>query len=373
MIRDELDRNIKALEEQGVSQRDIAKKLGVAPSTVLRRSKKMRSSEASQTEKETPQKRTLALPEIERWDTDQKTLAPEEERPQGGLEGLLWEAEKEPPIDELLERQRANYRRKKASKKDKIKRIRVADGLPIAICHIGDPHVDASGFNVDEMQRVLATIARTQGMYAGNLGDVVNNWVGRLMAQYAHQNTTLDDAVRLERWLLTACPWAYLVIGNHDHWNQGAYLLREILKDVAVGAIGEHEVRLEFDFGEMTTPIRLIARHQFKGRSMWNKAHGVMRALKFDSWADVGVMGHIHTHGMQVETGADQKIKTALVVRGFKEMDPYAEELNLTEDPYGHSCTTVLDPRAPDTERVRVIWDPEEASDFLGWLRKRRS
>ena len=312
------------------------------------------------------------LPEFSRWDRDGVPLVPQGERPEGGLDGLLWDADKEEPIDELLDRQVKTYERKKRSKANKVKRVRVPDGLPIAICHIGDPHVDAAGFNVREMQRVLSAVARTPGMYAGNLGDVTNNWVGRLQAEYAHQNTTLDDAVRLERWLLHSCPWAYLVIGNHDHWNQGGYLLREILRGVSVGAVGDHEVRLEFDFGHGQL-VRIIARHQFRGRSQWNRSHGVMKALRFDPWADVGIQGHVHVHAMQTETTDDQRIKTALVVRGFKEMDAYADTLGLTEDPYGHSCTTILDPAGPPTERVRVVWDPDEAAEVLTWLRGRRS
>jgi len=39
---------------------------------------------------------------------------------------------------------------------------------------------------------------------------------------------------------------------------------------------------------------------------------------------------------------------------------------------HGHAPTLVLDPMGPPADRVRVVFDVEEAAAMVGWLRERR-
>jgi hypothetical protein len=362
----ELYLKILALEKEGVSQRKIAARLGIAPSTVLRHLQRGRAQQRVKSKSSPPSD----LPILPPWNRqgDGGGFVPQAE----GLDGLLFDSLTEEPIEALIARQTDTYHRKTtAAAKRRLAHIRVPDGLPIGLCHMGDPHLDDDGCAWPELLRTVETISKTEGMYAGCVGDLANNWVGRLEKLYKHQAATIEDATRLQRWFVKSLPWAYMILGNHDHWNQSAYLIRSMLEGVQVPAIGDHEIRLEIDFGKFVAKI--IGRHYFRGRSQWNKVHGAMKALKLDPWAHVAVQGHVHIHALHQETSADGKhVTNAIIVRGYKELDDYAEALGLYTDPFGHSATTIIDPTAPHTERIRVVWDVEEAAALLTWLRERR-
>ena len=363
-LDDKIDEVIR-LVQQGVTHREIARRLGIAPSTVHRRlvrAKKLQEVKSG----------PIELPEFERWDTLADSPRPTVQQ-DDGIEGLLFDMGEEEPVEKLIQRQTDNYfRQKRRAEQGRITPIRVRDGLPIGICHLGDPHLDDDGCNFPELLRTLETIAKTEGMHASCLGDLANNWVGRLQALYAHQQATQHDAVRLIRWFVKAVPYVYLVLGNHDHWNQSAHLIRAMLSGVKIPSVVDHQANIEIDFGPGTDPIRLVARHSFRGMSQWNRAHGPMKALKMNPWAQIAIMGHIHIHALHHETSTDGRVTNAIVVRGYKEIDHYADQLGLAPDPYGHSATTILDPKAPPTERVQVVWDVEEAADRLAWARQRR-
>ena len=63
-----------------------------------------------------------------------------------------------------------------------------------------------------------------------NIGDVTNNWTGRLMKKYADQTTTVRRARRLAEWLMhdSGVKWLMWLVGNHDAWENGDEILRRI-------------------------------------------------------------------------------------------------------------------------------------------------
>ena len=302
------------------------------------------------------------LPSLNSWD----------KRPESPLKDISWMSpEEEKSITDLI-----NHRTKvfnnvvRDREKSKVTVVDVNLNGPIAICHLGDPHVDDDGCNWPKLLRTIETISATKGMYAGNIGDTTNNWVGRLERLYAKQSTTYDEGIRLAEWLLKSVPYIYVMLGNHDLWNRGSVLMKRIMKDasVAVCTGGTARVELRFPKGK---PIRLMARHDFKGSSSWNRGHGGLKASKLDPWADVYVSGHKHHWVQHVEEGMDGSPRWSLTVRGYKWYDSFAEEKGFYEHQHGECCTTILDPTAPPTERVRIVWDVEEAADLLKYLRRR--
>lgn len=303
----------------------------------------------------------MALPSLRSWDREAEVLP----------HGLHWEAGEASSVKDLIARRTAVFNDLHERKvRDKITRIDVKMNGPIAITHLGDPHVDADGCNWPELVKAVETISKTEGMYAGNIGDTTNNWVGSLQRLYAHQSTTYDEGVQLAEWLLTSVPWVYVILGNHDSWNNGGSLIRQILKNasVATATAGCARIELRFPKGD---PIRIMARHDFKGSSTWNRAHGPMKAAKLDPWADVYVSGHKHHWVSHMNEGMDGKPKWSMTVRGYKWHDSFAEEHGFYEHELGSSCTTILDPTAKPTERVKLVWDVEEAADLLRFYRKR--
>ncbi len=273
-------------------------------------------------------------------------------------------------VEDLIDRRVAAFQRKAARKAKKVHRVEA--NAPFAVCHFGDPHVDDDGCDWPELLRTIDTIKATPGMRAGNVGDTINNWVGRLEKLYKHQTTTEGEAFALAGWLMRAVPWDYVVLGNHDHWNQGSIIFDLLARDSQIVALEPHEARIEYVSPRTGNTCRTVIRHDFKGHSMWNKSHAAMKVSKMRPWGDLYVCGHRHIWSINREETHDKRIATALRVRGFKRFDDYADAGGFQEDSYGASITTIHDLDHPLlTERMRVFHDVEEAAAYLGWLRAR--
>jgi hypothetical protein len=125
-----------------------------------------------------------------------------------------------PDAGELLERRRKQYAKKaKAADARKLIPIRITCDGPIAIAHFGDPHVDDDGTNISLLEDHVRVVNKTEGMFAGNVGDYRNNWIGRLARLWSQQSTSAEEAKVLARWLIESMDWLYLVGGNHDAWS----------------------------------------------------------------------------------------------------------------------------------------------------------
>ena len=306
---------------------------------------------------------------ISRWDA-----APRGSNPSCGFNvvALPEDSEQEEPIEQALKRQVEVYKRTRAKAIAEGPRvIQLESPGPIALVHFGDPHLDDNGCNWPAVLNAVETVARTPHMYAGNVGDTVNNWVGRLISKYGHQQATIEDGWRYARWLMLACPWLYVVGGNHDQWNGGMPILQQLTRDARVGIMAPDECRLEIRWPGGKS-LNVHARHDFKGNSIYNKVHGLQRAALWgQGWADLYVCGHRHEWAEQTTEYEDGRVRTLLRVRGFKHYDEYARSLNFYDHKYGQTLTTILDPMAPPTDRVRVIVDVNEAAEILTWLRQR--
>lgn len=302
-------------------------------------------------------------------------VTPRWDRPTASTSEIRRETiEEERPIEDLLVEVEERYRRHavQAEAAARPQRVHVPAG-PYAIAHVGDPHLDDDGCDWPALRRMVRVVASTPSMYAGNVGDNVNNWVGRLAEQYEHQHITGDEGWRLAEWLFSAVPWVYCLWGNHDLWRRGGTILRLLAERAGVGGpIGAHEIRLEVVSPGVSEPHRVHVRHDFKGSSIWNPVHGNVRASKLDPWADVYVCGHRHEWGTHVEEGPDGRVRWAIRARGYKRHDDYARRLGFSEQTHGETVCTVIDPshRHP-YERVRVHLDVEEAAEHLRWLRRR--
>jgi hypothetical protein len=147
-----------------------------------------------------------------------KTIAPEiiEEN----KFARMVEPDEDIDIKELIKYRNKRYNKKYSAYEQK-KLIDIAINIngPIGICHFGDPHVDDDGTNLAEIFDLCDLIESTDGMFAGNLGDVQNNWVGRLQALHGQQATTAKESWALTEYFLEKLTWLYLIAGNHDVWS----------------------------------------------------------------------------------------------------------------------------------------------------------
>lgn len=255
--------------------------------------------------------------------------------------------------------------------------IDMDDDRPIAILHVGDPHVDDQGTDLETLYHHTDIIRKTPGMYGACIGDVTNNWVGNLKRLYAEQSTSEADGWLIAQDFLARCDWLYMVKGNHDCWSGAGDPLDWYLRDNH-GITQEHRCRLRLAFPNRRD-IDLFAAHNFKGNSQWNPAHGVGKTAQMGITDHILVNGHTHVSAYQTVKSRDPmlgidggRISHCLQIASYKTYDKYAEQLGLADHSFGPCCVTVINPRATrEVNLVQVIWDPEEAAWYLAALRRR--
>lgn len=274
-------------------------------------------------------------------------------------------------IDEIISRKINLYDRKKELHDfNKLINVTVKDDKAIAVCMIGDPHIDDDGIDMRALMRDLDAIANTKGMYAGHVGDLTNNWVGRLARLYANQTTTASEGIQLMEWMLNYCPNLFVIGGNHDLWNNGMDLINFVMRSNA-GVTSPHGARIALNFPN-GKQCRIHARHSFKGHSMYNPTHGQRRAQLWEGNKDhVYVAGHYHTDACSMIPQSDGTCSWGFQVSGYKVIDEYADEGGFTSQRANPSVTLVINPYARnEAEFVKPFWDSEAGADYLRYLRK---
>ena len=278
-------------------------------------------------------------------------------------------------IDELLARRKQAFTRKdKAEKDGKLIPVRVKIDGPVGIIHFGDPHVDDDGTDIGLLEQHVALVKRTPALFAANVGDTTNNWVGRLAHLYGQQGTTAEEAWMLAEWLFTAIPWLYAIAGNHDAWSGAGDPLKWIAKQRDT-LYQSSEARLAMNFPNGRS-VRINARHDFAGSSQYNPAHGPMKAAIFGVRDHVNIAGHRHESGYGVLKDPTSGITMhAIRVASYKRWDRYAKEKGFRDNALSPCAMTLIDPSLPDDhpDLVKVYWDPEHGADYLTWLRKRKA
>jgi hypothetical protein len=278
-----------------------------------------------------------------------------------------------PSAAELLQRRSKQFTRKRdAIDARHLIPVTVRMEGPIGICHFGDPHVDDDGTDIDLLQKHVDIVTKTDGLFAGNVGDYSNNWVGRLARLYGQQSLSAAEAWVLVEWLVRSLPWLYLVGGNHDLWSGAGDPIQWMAKQARV-QYQANGMRLGLTFPNGRT-IRVNARHDFSGHSQWNTAHGPAKAAQM-GWRDhILTCGHKHTSGYQVlRDPASGLLSHAIRVGSYKTFDRYAEEKGLPNQTFMTAPVTIIDPSEPDDSNrcITVIFDPEEGADYLTFKRKR--
>ena len=275
-------------------------------------------------------------------------------------------------INEIIKHRKKQFDKKLQSKKLKnLINVKIKMRGPIGILHFGDPHVDDDGTDLGEIYSLCNLINSTDGLFAGNLGDIQNNWIGRLSFLYGQQSTSAKESWRLTEHFVNSVEWLYLVAGNHDVWSGEGDPLEFIMRDHS-GVYEQWGARLNLVFPN-SKEIRLNARHMFKGNSMWNTAHGVSKAVQM-GWRDhILTCGHTHVSGYQVlKDPSSGLISHALQVASFKIMDSYANKLGLDDRNIFNAPVTIIDPKYDDDDNrlITTIFNPYEGAEFLTYKRK---
>lgn len=280
-----------------------------------------------------------------------------------------------PPVTDIVARRKEQYSRLHENRlARKLIDVRIKIDGPIGIAHFGDPHVDDDGCDIALLEAHQNTVRKTKGLFAANLGDLQNNWIGRIAHLWAQQSTSAAEAWKLVEWHVGSLDWLYMVGGNHDAWSGGGDPLQWIMRQQP-GVFGYNGTRLNLCFPNGKR-VRINARHDFVGHSMWNPAHGPMKAVQ-GGWRDhILTCGHKHTSFIAgpLKDPSAGLLSWAIRCAGYKIHDRYADEKGLPDQNAFAACVTIIDPRYDDddTRLVTVIPDVEEAADYLKFKRGRK-
>lgn len=249
--------------------------------------------------------------------------------------------------------------------------IKVKSNKPIGVCFMGDPHIDNNGCNWPLLRRDIKLLEDTPGLFAVNIGDLTDNWVGRLVRLYADQEMSKKQAWKLAKYLLRDCKikWLCHLLGNHDAWNDGPYLIKANAQPMV--PVEDWQSRFQIVFPNEQR-VRVHAAHDFPGNSIWNPQHGPQKAAMLLEQADIFACGHKHTWAVNEGENAQRDFVYWLIrARGYKFIDSYADQLGYPSQKFGASITAVIDPTVDGPRRIRCFPDLEEAAEFLTYKRAR--
>lgn len=278
----------------------------------------------------------------------------------------------EVPIGELIEaRVRASERH--AKKQQIHQRSVTLEARPFGLAILGDPHVDNEGCDWGLLHEHVEMIRASEGVFAACVGDMQDNWIGRLQRLYAKTSCAASDGWRLSKWLLESLQWIALVSGNHDGWAHapGHDPLAWITRDAKVSCYAPHGIRITIGFRDRPDlePLIWILRHDFKGRSWYHPTHGPHKEATLDGRAHLLTAGHIHQWGVLRTEQRHERVTTSLRIRGYKRGDDHARALGFYEQHHGAMCLVVVDPERDGPGRVSVWWDLEQGLEYLAMLR----
>lgn len=249
------------------------------------------------------------------------------------------------PTLEIINMMKTRHLKRKGAEESRRQQvIRLNHSEPVVIALVGDPHLDDDGCDWTRLEADIELMNRPY-VYAVNVGDTTNNWTGKLMRLFAHQETSQKTARKLAKWFLTesGIKWLVWVLGNHDEWESGGTILRLMNTTGIVMEDWSARFRLGFKNG---IEVPFWVAHDFPGHSQWNKMHGLMKAAMMRGGAGVYAAGHRHDPAIHWEPIPDQEASFwALRSRGYKIIDHYATVRGYPSHDDGHTTAVVIDPR----------------------------
>lgn len=275
----------------------------------------------------------------------------------------------------LVEQRKARFARRDtgADTHGKLK-LHIPVRGPVGILIIGDPHVDDDGTDLALLEEHMDLINGCDGAYAACVGDVTNNWVGKLARLYGEQSTTAQEAWELAEWFFEGFKdkMLWIVAGNHDCWSGAGDPLKWISRH-------NHTVYEPWDIvvtlntpDTGSAPFTINMRHSFKGNSQWNTAHAIAKAAQLGTRYDLLTAGHTHVSGYQIiKDEMSGQLIHCLQVASYKTHDRYAREMGLKDKSISASAFVVFDPEADAAGRVTVFHDIARGVGYLAYLREK--
>jgi len=279
------------------------------------------------------------------------------------------------PIEDLIA-SRVEASKRKAARSSVHNRTLELPAEPFGLLVVGDPHVDNEGCDWEALFDHITLAQETTNVLGICVGDMQDNWIGRLGKLYSKASVTASDGWRLSKWLLDALQWLAVVGGNHDEWatvpGMDPLGLLSENADVLCYAPDEIRITMHWKGAPHLEPLVLLVRHDFAGRSWFHPTHGPNKEAMLDGRAHVLMSGHLHQWGHLLTEQRHQRVTHALRVRGYKRHDDFARSKGFPEQAFGESALLVVDPHETGPKTVQVFWDVAAGCEFLTWKRAQR-
>jgi hypothetical protein len=244
------------------------------------------------------------------------------------------------------------------------------EGRAVAFAFLADPHFGNPGTDYARAKADADLIAATDGMYAGTMGDITDNWiVGKLTALQRNQSIAMALEKKLANdWLNILLPkLLFFVAGNHDLWTvkmSGVDPYKEYLAGKEV-LYDEHEAQFDLHLPDGTSQ-NVLGRHQYKGKSDLNPTHGIEKVWEHYDY-DIALGAHLHPFSMCREFVKRGKRRYAVQLGTYKRHDDYAREIGYPPTEGVGSGAFVFAPNAAP----QWFNDIRVAAAFLRYLREK--
>lgn len=278
---------------------------------------------------------------------------------------------KNPDVKELwVKRLEESKRNKKHEESKRSMIIKVNESKPIGLVLFGDPHIDDPCCNVERLLSDVDICETYNGIYGINIGDSTNNWVGKLTALYAKQETTQEQSYLLLEDLIKRVPWLFIVNGNHDAWNENYASTLASLHNV-LNFDDEVNVRLQFNNGK---EFKIHSRHNYTGASQWNNAQGIIKwaRTRGDNY-DLLIGGHKHSCGYTqavAKHNGEYHIYHCEQLGSYKQYDDYATKGGWEDTNVTPSVMYILNPtKSNPNDKIMRFTNIEQGAEFLKLIR----
>ena len=210
------------------------------------------------------------------------------------------------------------------------------DGLPIAICLLGDFHVGASGVEWFRLKDDLKTIGETDGLYAIGMGDYAEGVSGSMgkLSTALHGLGAFPDRRTQQLAIIEICKqvgpkWLAFAEGNHDGWSdrQAAYnFTYDVARAINAPFFREAGGSVYVTVGQVEYLIAVA--HDWHGKSRINPSNKQRRML--EEWRarerpDVVCTGHTH-HNLAHQEQKNGMDPVYLNSGTFKTSDRYSTD-----------------------------------------------
>jgi len=241
---------------------------------------------------------------------------------------------------------------------------------PIFVLGLCDTHIGDYSTSHEALERITDEILNTPGLYVVLLGDLTQLAIKmRSVAEVMSNLLTPELQMRyLDSWLADIAPKVICATwSNHEAEREerqtGISMYRHLLSKRVPYSDGIAHVDIKVGPEQV---YRLALSHVFRGKSMFNPAHGAGRYLRFDDYqnCEIAMAGDSHTPGFLqwVERG-----RTLLGINGGSiQASGYMKRyFSLINSPYYPGVALY-----PDQHRFQPFWS---VGDFLAATRARQA